>query len=216
MKYLILFVVITFVNCQIRNPIPSQLHECSVDELSLLKDVFEEIRSEGVLRYYGQGHARHFSMAHNDPYHFFTFHGQMIRDIERLIRKKDSRIREIPVWNMTVIPLVPTYFTALTSDWSEIIRPRPPNIRLPAMMANGLRNIRYDISYIRLINYCSAIHNDVHNWYGGTFGSPFSPFDPMFWFFHKFWDEVYIQWTQFNNLPILSAQMSIPAHPSTL
>lgn len=215
LKLLVILISLFYIsNCQIRNPIPKQLHECNIDELSLINDLFQEVRREGVLRYYSMGHARHFSGAHNNPYNFFTFHGQMIRDLEEIFRRKDPRVQEIPVWNMTVVPAVPNYFYAITSGWNEIRRIRPPNVLIPQPLVRALRNIRYNVPYLQLINYCTNIHNDIHNWYGGTFGSPASPADPMFWFFHKYWDEIYIQWTRVNRVNVLPPTMAIPPHPS--
>lgn len=186
----------------IRDPIPRQLHECNVEEIALLKDIFNELRAERFLEYYASIHARHFAQAHNDPRHFFSFHGHMIKDLETRIRQKDNRIEELPIWNVTATPVVPAYFTYLTFEWREVTRRQINNVPIPPPVINSLYRLNYRTPLLNFVAQCSQSHDATHNWYGGTFGSPWSPLDPMFWFFHKYFDELYTRWAIINNQPV--------------
>lgn len=202
LRFVLLGLFIYQVYSEIRDPIPKQLHECNVEEIALLKDIFNELRREGFLDYYARVHVRHFSQAHNDPMHFFPFHGHMVRHLEERMRVKDARIQELPVWNITETPVVPAYFTYLTSDWGEIRRRQVNNVPIPANIVSNLYRLNYRTNLFNFVAQCTPAHDMTHNWYGGTFGSPWSPLDPMFWFFHKYFDTLYVNWALVNNQPI--------------
>lgn len=211
--YLKLFICVflfCLADCAIRDPIPSQLHECNVEEISLLKDVFNELRSEGFLEHYARIHVHHFNSAHGDPMHFFSFHGHMLRDLELKMRMKDKRIEQLPAWNITATPIVPAYFTYLTLNWREIERPRGVNTPIPPQTIGSLYQLNYRTNFMDFVRQCSLSHDATHNWYRGTFGSPWSPRDPMFWFFHKYFDNLYVNWATIHNQPIMTYSNMIP------
>lgn len=199
------FVFFFFLNisvCQelIRQPFPKYLHELNSDEWQLLDDGFSYLRSIGFLREYANMHASHFGRAHDNPFEFFPFHGRMIRDLEEKLKEYDERLA-LPIWDLRVQTVYPSEFSIMTANWPEIRRIRPPDYPISRNLVAMVRNINYNMNYLGFISYCSFIHNDIHNNYGGTFGSPFSPLDPMFWSFHAFWEEQYTIWSEVNNIP---------------
>ena len=172
------------------NLIPKYLHECTQDDLDLLREGYMFLRGKGIMDYYANIHAMHFGMAHDDPREFFPFHGQMISQMNSLLGEYDSRLR-IPIWDITYEREYPREIYYVTRGWPEIRRTMPPGSPLRANEGYRASNLPYHFSLVPFSNACADIHNDVHNYYGGTFGSPWSPADPMFWSFHAFWDDVY-------------------------
>ena len=176
---IILFILYNVCNGQ-SNKIPKYLHQLDQEDLDLLSEGFNYLRSRGVLNYYANIHEFHFRMAHNDPREFFPFHGQMIEQMDHLLSSYDSRLR-LPTWDLRVQPVYPEQIYYITRGWPEIRRNRPPNSRLSPFAIMRLRSIPINAPYGPFISICSDIHNDVHNFYGGSFGSARSPIDPMFW-----------------------------------
>lgn len=193
----------------IRSPFPKYLHECNEDEYRLLAEGFNHARETGFLSRAARYHTFHFNGAHNNPYFFFPFHGEFISQMNDFLKEYDSRL-SLPIWDLRTQPVYPSYFYALTRNWREVIRPLPPNSRIRYQAYQNVQAIPYHASYIDFINYCSWIHNVVHDDYGGTFGSPASPLDPLFWSFHAFWDDVYQQYLDMRGLSRHSSEIPVP------
>lgn len=200
----IIFSLYILLNCcvyaqstNIRTPFPSYLHELNADELQLLDQGFNYARSRGALRYYANLHSRHFGGAHNDPFEFFPFHGKMVDDMNVVLQEYDERLK-IPVWDVVRQPVYPEEFYIMTRNWPEITRVRQPNTPINRGLVSMMANVNYNTNYLSFISYCSFVHNEIHNNYGGTFGSPISPLDPMFWSFHAYWEEQYNIWIDIN------------------
>lgn len=76
----------------------------------------------------------------------------------------------------------------------------PPGTPLRFNAGRRAASLPFGAPFIEFTNICADIHNDIHNYYGGTFGSPWSPVDPLFWVFHAFWDDVYKEYMSIHNM----------------
>src|SRR5690606_36912748 len=123
LKIFIVLFLLNNIKCQeeteeIRTPFPKYIHELNSNEWQLLDDGFNHARSTGFLRRYANMHASHFRSAHDNPLEFFPFHGQMVRDLEKVLRDYDERLT-LPIWDLKTQPVYPGHFYIMTRDWPE-------------------------------------------------------------------------------------------------
>lgn len=160
-----------------------------------------------LMNYHASGaHRMHSMHGASGKQRFLPWHRRYVFEAEQMLRTVDPTIT-IPYWDYVAGSSRP--------DWvhrpSGVNRPTPGNgYQLPsgAAIATVLSRGDYTGFTGSLEN---DAHNDVHNWSGGTLGSPSTAsFDPIFWMLHSNVDRIWAVWQETHTDPTLHGPSLAP------
>lgn len=151
-------------------------------------------------------HMQHGSMGPIGRQRFLPWHRDFLRKLEQQLQALDAQAfvpywqwtddRTVPTWLATLLPTVPVPGVRTPIHVHRSLG-RHGRLASPFEVESLVTNT--NLSYTTFTSALEGIHNDVHNWVGGTMGNIMvSPADPVFWLHHAQIDRLWSIWQATN------------------
>ena len=146
---------------------------------------------------------------------FLPWHRVYLVDLEREMRSIDSRIF-IPYWNWLKVRKIPAWLQGVLPSvdvHGHVIHvTRHPGVLSPLPTKSAVNQALAHADYTSFTSALEQVHNDVHNYVGGTMADiSVSPADPLFWMHHANIDRLWDAWQQTHAAahPLLSGKNAV-------
>jgi tyrosinase len=156
--------------------------------------------------FYGKYVAIHADMKHNmhtmdgpiGTQRFLPWHRVFLLDLEREMRSIDPRIF-IPYWDWLAVRQIPgwlqNFLPSVDVAGHTVHVTRHPGALSPLPTQNAVDQALAHTDYTSFTSALEQVHNDVHNYVGGTMADiSVSPSDPIFWMHHSNIDRLWSTW----------------------